>query len=201
MKVIETPLDGVKLIEMDRFEDERGWFSELWNEERYRAAGLPVTFAQDNVSWSRRGVLRGMHYQTPNEQGKLVSVLAGAIFDAVVDVRQGSPTFGQWYGCELSRDNVRQLWVPEGFAHGFLVLSEEALVHYSCTVSYNAMSDRSLAWNDAQVGIKWPEEPKLVAVRDQSAPSLADMDPLQLPRKVRGARLTSSGDVDPHNPQ
>lgn len=181
MKITQTPLAGVKIIEPDRFEDERGWFAELWNEERYRAAGLTVTFAQDNVSYSRRGVLRGMHYQTPNEQGKLVCVLAGAVFDAVVDVRRGSPTFGGWYGCELSRDNARQLWVPEGFAHGFLVLTDEALVHYSCTVPYDAASDRSLAWNDPDVGIDWPEVPLRVSSRDEAAPCLTRLHPDQLP--------------------
>ena len=173
MRVINTPLDGVKVIEPDRFEDERGWFMELWNEERYRAAGLPVRFAQSNASYSERGVLRGMHYQSPNEQGKLICVLSGAIFDAVVDVRSGSPTFGRWYGCELSRENGRQLWVPEGFAHGFLVTSMEALVHYSCTVAYDAASDRTLAWNDPEVGIEWPEIPLLVSNKDENAQPLS----------------------------
>jgi dTDP-4-dehydrorhamnose 3,5-epimerase len=181
MNVTDAPLAGVKIIEPDRYEDERGWFMELWNEERYRAAGLPGTFAQDNVSFSRRGVLRGMHYQTPNEQGKLVCVLAGAVFDAVVDVRQGSPTFGRWYGCELSRENGRQLWVPEGFAHGFLVTSDEAVVHYNCTVAYDAASDRSLAWNDASVGIEWPETPTRVSDKDENAPVLGRLEPFQLP--------------------
>jgi dTDP-4-dehydrorhamnose 3,5-epimerase len=181
VKIIEEPFGGVKLIEMDRFEDERGWFSELWNEERYRAAGLPVTFAQDNVSWSRRGVLRGMHYQTPNEQGKLVCVLSGVIFDAVVDVRVGSPTFGRWYGTELSRENRRQLWVPEGFAHGFLVLSEEALVHYGCTVPYDASSDRALAWDDPEVGIEWPFRPELFSDKDKLASRLHGGLPVHRP--------------------
>jgi dTDP-4-dehydrorhamnose 3,5-epimerase len=183
MKIIDAPLEGVKIIEPDRFDDERGWFIELWNEERYHAAGLPVTFAQANVSFSRQGVLRGMHYQTPNEQGKLVCVLAGRIFDAVVDVRRGSPTFGRWYGCELSRENARQLWVPEGFAHGFLVLSEEALVHYSCTVPYDSASDRAMAWNDAGVRIQWPTSPRLLlSAKDGDAPSLTDIDPERLPQ-------------------
>lgn len=177
MKIIETPLGGVKLLEMDRFADERGWFSELWNEGRYRDAGLPVTFAQDNVSFSTRGVLRGMHFQTPNEQGKLVCVLAGAVFDVVVDVRRGSPTFARWYGCELSRENRRQLWVPEGFAHGFLALSD-ALVHYNCTAPYHAASDRSLAWNDRDVAITWPEEPRLISPKDVAAPTLQHLDHL-----------------------
>lgn len=186
MKIIETPLEGVKVIEPDRFEDERGWFMELWNAQRYRAVGLPVAFEQDNVSWSTRGVLRGMHYQTPNEQGKLVCALSGAVFDAVVDVRLGSPTFGQWYGCELSRENDRQLWVPKGFAHGFLVLSDEALVHYNCTVPYDAASDRSVAWNDPEIGIEWPAEPRLVSDKDRAAPVLAVLEPRDLPQHVGG---------------
>jgi dTDP-4-dehydrorhamnose 3,5-epimerase len=185
VKIIETPLEGVTVIEPDRFEDERGWFMEVWNEVRYRAAGLKVTFAQDNVSFSRRGVLRGMHYQTPHEQGKLICALSGAIFDAVVDVRRGSPTFGNWYGCELSTENGRQLWVPEGYAHGFLVRSEEALVHYNSTVAYHAESDRTLAWNDPDVGIDWPEVPRLVSIKDASAPMLKQLASHQLPSRTR----------------
>lgn len=181
MKIIEAPLEGVKIIELDRYEDERGWFMELWNDERYRQAGLPATFAQDNVSYSRRGVLRGMHYQTPNEQGKLVCVLAGSIFDAVVDVRAGSATFGRWYGCELSRQNSRQLWVPEGFAHGFLVLSDEAVVQYNCTVVHVPSSDRTLAWNDPDVRIAWPHAPTRISARDQAAPTLKSIRVGDLP--------------------
>lgn len=184
MTVIDAPLRGVKVIEPDRFEDERGWFMELWNEERYRAAGLPLTFAQDNVSYSRRGVLRGMHYQTPNGQGKLVCVLGGAVFDVVVDVRWGSPTFGRWFGSELSRDNRRQLWVPQGFAHGFIVTSSDALVHYNCTSRYHAASDRSLAWDDPDVGIEWPEVPLVISSKDRMAPKLSSTDPGDLPPYV-----------------
>lgn len=181
MKIIETPLDGVKLIEMDRFEDERGWFSELWNEERYREAGLPVTFAQENVSWSRRGVLRGMHYQSPREQGKLVSALAGAVFDVVVDIRRGSPDFGRWFGCELNEANGRQLWVPEGFAHGFLVTGTHAIVHYSCTTTYLSEADRALAWDDQEVGIEWPFQPLTISVKDAAARPLSAIPLADLP--------------------
>lgn len=175
MKIIDAPLEGVKIIDPDRFEDERGWFFEVWNDERYRAAGLPVRFAQDNASYSGRGVLRGMHYQSPNEQGKLISVLSGSIFDAVVDLRLGSPTFGRWYGCELSVDNRLQLWVSEGFAHGFLALSDHAIVHYNCTVPYDAASDRALAWDDPEVLIAWPRPPTVVSDKDRAAPRLREL--------------------------
>lgn len=187
MKVIETPLEGVKIIEMDRFEDERGWFMEVWNEERYRAAGLPVRFVQTNVSHSRRGVLRGMHYQHPDEQAKLVSASAGTVYDVAVDIRQGSHTFGRWYGCELSAENRRQMWVPEGFAHGFLVLSAEATILYNCTAVYRAESDRSVLWNDGAVGIDWPGKPALVSEKDRAAPALRDIPSGSLP-KVPGIR-------------
>jgi dTDP-4-dehydrorhamnose 3,5-epimerase len=172
MVVETTHLPGLKVVEVARFVDERGWLSELWNEERYRAAGLPHAFVQANVSHSVGGVLRGMHFQHPRGQGKLISVLSGAIFDAVVDVRVGSPTFGQWYGCELSEANRRQLWAPPGFAHGFLVLSDAAVVHYSCTSLYDASCDRALAWDDPEVGIEWPGHPRIISDKDQSAPSL-----------------------------
>lgn len=167
-------LPGLQLIELPRFEDDRGWFAELWHEERYRAAGLAAGFVQDNVSFSRHGVLRGMHFQHPRGQGKLVTVLHGAVFDAVVDVRTGSPTFGAWFGCELSAGNRRQLWVPPGFAHGFLVLSDGALVHYSCSSCYDAGCDRSLAWDDAAIGIEWPAQPLTLSARDRAAKRLSD---------------------------
>jgi dTDP-4-dehydrorhamnose 3,5-epimerase len=181
VKLLDTPLPGVRLMEAGRFEDERGWFAELWNEERYRAMGLDIEFRQDNVSSSTRGVLRGMHFQQPNPQGKLITVLDGAVFDAVVDVRTGSPTFGRWYGCELSAENRLQLWVPDGFAHGFLVLTDRALVHYGCTAVYDAASDRSLAWDDPDVGIEWPGPPAIVSEKDRTAPRLRDIAPADLP--------------------
>jgi dTDP-4-dehydrorhamnose 3,5-epimerase len=179
--ITDTPLPGVRLIEPSRFEDDRGWFAELWNAERYAAAGLDFGIAQDNVSLSRRGVLRGMHFQWPNGQGKLISVLTGAVFDACIDVRVGSPTFGRWFGTVLSDDNHRQLWIPAGFAHGFLVVSDTALVHYNCTVPYDAASDRAVAWNDPDVAIDWPQQPATVSRKDDGAPRLADLRAESLP--------------------
>jgi dTDP-4-dehydrorhamnose 3,5-epimerase len=172
MVVETTGLPGLRVVEVPRFVDERGWFSELWNEARYREAGLPHAFVQANVSYSEGGVLRGMHFQHPRGQGKLISVLSGTIYDAVVDVRVGSPTFGQWYGCELSETNRRQLWAPPGFAHGFIVLSDAAVVHYNCTSLYDASCDRALAWDDPAVGIEWPVEPRIISEKDRSAAPL-----------------------------
>jgi dTDP-4-dehydrorhamnose 3,5-epimerase len=172
MMVETTRLPGLKVVEVPRFSDERGWLSELWNEARYRAAGLPHAFPQANVSYSAGGVLRGMHFQHPRGQGKLISVLNGAVFDVVVDVRAGSPTFGQWFGCELSEANRRQLWAPPGFAHGFLVLSDGAVVHYSCTSLYDPECDRALAWDDPDVGIEWPGQPRIISSKDRAAPRL-----------------------------
>jgi dTDP-4-dehydrorhamnose 3,5-epimerase len=182
--LMPTPLPGVLLLQAPRFEDERGWFAELWNTERYRTAGLDVSFAQSNVSRTRRGVLRGLHFQHPNGQGKLITVLGGAVYDAVVDVRTGSPTFGRWFGCELSAENRRQLWVPAGFAHGFLALTEDAVVHYNCTAVYDAGSEHVLAWDDADVGIAWPGSPALVSSKDGAAPWLDVLvrQPSVLPR-------------------
>lgn len=172
MRVVPTTLPGVLLVHAPCFEDERGWFAELWHAGRYAAAGLGLEFVQANASSSGRGVLRGMHFQHPKPQGKLVTVLSGAIFDAVVDVRLGSPTFGGWYGCELSAENRLQLWVPEGFAHGFLTVSDVAIVHYACTALYDAGSEHCLAWDDPDVGIAWPRQPDVVSAKDGAAPGL-----------------------------
>jgi dTDP-4-dehydrorhamnose 3,5-epimerase len=182
--VTPAPLPGVLLVEAPGFEDERGWFAELWNAVRYAQAGLEFSSVQDNVSSSRAGVLRGMHFQEPNPQGKLITVLQGTIFDAVVDVRLGSPAFGAWYGCELSAANRLQLWVPEGFAHGFLALTDRAIVHYACTGLYDPASDRALAWDDPDVGILWPQQPEHISRKDRSAPRLQALagQPGALPR-------------------
>jgi dTDP-4-dehydrorhamnose 3,5-epimerase len=181
MRVTAAPLAGLLVIETHRFEDERGWFSELWNAERYAAAGLDIPFVQDNVSASHRGVLRGMHYQYPNPQGKLITALVGAVYDVVVDVRRDSPTFGRWYGRELSAENRVQLWVPAGFAHGFLALSDEAVVHYNCTALYDAAGDRSLAWDDPDVAIEWPGVPAVISAKDRAAPRLRELPQEALP--------------------
>ena len=176
MNVIETELSGVKIVEPKVFGDERGFFMESWNRERYLEHGLPGDFVQDNLSFSRKGVLRGLHFQQPNAQGKLVYVLQGAVFDVAVDIRRGSPTFGQWVGVELSSENRRQLWVPPGMAHGFCVTSETALFAYKVTDRYNPEAELSLAWDDPEVGVQWPLEgaPELSA-KDREGLALRDL--------------------------
>ncbi len=181
MTVRETDLPGVIVLEPPRYRDERGYFMEVWQQTRYAEAGLPERFVQDNISYSERGVLRGLHLQHPQPQGKLVSVLAGAVFDVAVDVRRGSPTFGQWTGVALSRDNGHQIYVPEGFAHGFAVQSGRALVHYKCTDFYAPDCERSLHWNDPDLAIDWPVAAPVVSDKDEAAPTLAQIDPEALP--------------------
>jgi dTDP-4-dehydrorhamnose 3,5-epimerase len=176
MIVAETTLPGVKLITPKVFGDDRGFFLESWNARAFADAGLDLNFVQDNHSRSARGVLRGLHYQLRNPQGKLVRVTAGAVFDVAVDVRHSSPHFGKWVGVELSEANKRMLWVPPGFAHGFVVLSESADFLYKCTQLYDPTDDRSLRWNDPAIGIDWPIggiDPALSA-KDAAAPLLAD---------------------------
>lgn len=183
MKVIDTLLPEVRLIEPDVFGDDRGFFLETWNRGRYADAGIQAAFRQANLSSSRRGVLRGLHFQQPNPQGKLVYVLKGRVFDVAVDIRVGSPRFGQWWGTELSAENKRQLWVSEGFAHGFCVLSESALLAYLCTAEYDAEADRSLAFGDPDIGVEWPVDEPEVSTKDARAPTLAELRTAdQLPR-------------------
>ncbi|MBN6074048.1 dTDP-4-dehydrorhamnose 3,5-epimerase [Aggregatibacter actinomycetemcomitans] len=158
MKVIDTKIPDVKLLELQVFGDERGFFMETFRDEWFRENVADRTFVQENHSKSIKGVLRGLHYQTENTQGKLVRVVSGAVFDVAVDMRKNSPTFGQWVGEILSAENKRQLWVPEGFAHGFYVLTDEAEFTYKCTDYYNPKAEHSLIWNDETVGIEWPLE-------------------------------------------
>lgn len=158
MQVIETDLPDVLIVEPRVFGDERGFFLETFSAERYAESGISGPFVQDNWSYSRRGTLRGLHYQIQQPQGKLVQVMRGEIFDVAVDMRRDSPAFGKWVGVMLSADNKRQLWVPPGFAHGFVVLSEEADFTYKCTDSYAPQHERSLLWNDPTVGVEWPYE-------------------------------------------
>ena len=158
MKVIDTKIPDVKLLEPQVFGDERGFFMETFRDEWFKQNIADRTFVQENHSKSVKGVLRGLHYQTENTQGKLVRVVSGAVFDVAVDMRENSPTFGQWVGEILSAENKRQLWVPEGFAHGFYVLTDEAEFTYKCTDYYNPKSEHSLIWNDETVGIEWPLE-------------------------------------------
>lgn len=158
MKVINTKIPDVKLLEPQVFGDERGFFMETFRDEWFKQNVADRTFLQENHSKSIKGVLRGLHYQTENTQGKLVRVVSGAVFDVAVDMRENAPTFGQWVGEILSAENKRQLWVPEGFAHGFYVLTDEAEFTYKCTDYYNPKAEHSLIWNDETVGIEWPLE-------------------------------------------
>lgn len=164
MNVITCDIDGPLILEPKVFGDERGFFMESWNATSFAEIGLDATFVQDNHSRSQKGVLRGMHFQNPAPQGKLVRVVRGAVFDAIVDLRRSSPTFGQWTGVMLSAENKRMFWVPEGFAHGFLTLEDDTDFLYKCTSAYLPQNEHSLAWNDPEVGIEWPLqgiEPKL----------------------------------------
>ena len=175
MRVTPTAIADVLLLEPRVFGDARGFFLESYNEKVFaQATGLQVQFVQDNHSRSQRHVLRGMHFQTENPQGKLVRVVAGAVFDVVVDIRPDSPTYGSWVGEELSLDNQRQLWIPPGLAHGFLVLSESADFLYKTTEYYHPASERCLAWNDPTVAIDWPlgDKPPLVSEKDAKGLSL-----------------------------
>jgi len=181
MKVSETTLPGVLLVEPQVFGDARGFFYESFHEAKYREAGIDRRFVQSNVSRSARGVLRGLHYQWPNPQGKLIGVLEGEVYDVAVDIRQGSPTFGRSVGVMLSADNHRQLWIPEGFAHGFCVVSEFATFSYQCTALYDPKADASIRWNDAAFGIDWPISNPLLSDKDAKAPLFADVPAERLP--------------------
>lgn len=182
MKVIETKLAGVVIIEPRVFGDVRGFFQETWQKARYEELGIKEPFVQDNLSFSTRGVLRGLHYQNPNTQGKLVSVIQGAVFDVAVDIRIGSSTFGQWEGALLSGDNHRQLWVPPGFAHGFCVLSDTAYFTYKCTDVYNPTAEGGILWNDPHIGVEWPLQEVILSDKDKIYPLLKDVPASRLPK-------------------
>ena len=186
MDCIETGLPGLLIIEPEVHGDRRGYFMETWHARRYAAAGLPERFMQANISRSTAGVIRGLHYQYPEPQGKLVQVLDGRIFDVAVDIRSGSPTFGEWAGVELSADNHRQFYVPEGFAHGFCVLGEGATISYLCTREFSARYDAALAWDDPDIAVDWPIDPASLSAKDRSAPRLKDIPPDRLPRFEAG---------------
>src|SRR5690554_3990493 len=178
MKVIETGLPDVLIIEPKVFGDERGFFYESFNAAAFEAAtGLRRNFVQDNHSKSQRGVLRGLHYQIQQSQGKLVRVVAGEVFDVAVDLRRNSPSFGRWVGVTLNAQNQRQLWIPEGFAHGFVVLSESAEFLYKTTDYYAPAHERSLLWNDPEIGIEWPiQEPPQLSAKDAAGSSLSEAE-------------------------
>jgi dTDP-4-dehydrorhamnose 3,5-epimerase len=182
MKVTPMRLPEVLLVEPQRIGDARGYFLETWQQERYRAAGIALPFVQDNLSRSAQGILRGLHLQHPNDQGKLVYVVAGEVFDVAVDVRVGSPTFGKWTGATLSSEDHRQLWIPPGFAHGFCVTGESALFAYKCTAPYSAADEIGVLWNDPGIGIAWPVPAPRLSAKDAGLPRLADIDRARLPR-------------------
>lgn len=181
MKVIETSLPGVRVLEPQVFGDNRGYFYESYHQSRYRELGITQDFVQTNVSRSEKGVLRGLHYQWPHPQGKLVNVLEGEVYDVAVDIRRGSPHFGQWTGVILTATNHRHFWIPEGFAHGFCVLSESATFTYQCTALYDHQADAGIRWNDGAIGVDWPISDPLLSDKDRKTPLLEDVETDRLP--------------------
>lgn len=177
MEIIATTLPGVLLLRPRTFSDDRGWFAEIWNEARFQEHGLPARFVQDNQSRSKQHVLRGLHFQLEQPQGKLVRAVAGRIFDVAVDIRPSSDHFGQWTAVELGADIPEMLWIPPGFAHGFLVLSESADVLYKTTDYYSPASERTVLWNDPALAIAWPlSAPPIVSAKDAAGSLLAEAD-------------------------
>lgn len=181
MRAIETGLPGCLLLEPQVFGDERGFFYESFNLDKLAEHGLAPRFVQGNVSRSARGVLRGLHYQWPKPQGKLVSVLEGEVWDVAVDIRRGSPTFGRWTAAVLNADNKRHFWIPEGYAHGFVVLGDSALFSYLCTETYDREADAGIRWNDARLAIDWPVAEPVLSAKDANAPFLDDIAAERLP--------------------
>jgi dTDP-4-dehydrorhamnose 3,5-epimerase len=182
MKVTKTKLPEVLIIEPDVFSDARGWFLETFSRKRYEQMGIKEAFVQDNVSYSVKNVLRGLHYQYPNPQGKLVQVLSGEVYDVAVDIRLGSPTFGQWVADTISASNHRQIYIPPGFAHGFCVLTDTALFSYKCTEYYNAAADAGIIWNDPDLNIPWPVDSPIVSKKDAGFLRLKDIHKDKLPK-------------------
>lgn len=179
MKIIDTEIRDVKIIEPMVFKDERGFFMETFRDNQFRKLLADVAFVQDNHSKSSRGILRGLHYQLKRPQGKLVRVISGVVFDVAVDLRKNSPDFGKWTGAALSSENKRMLWVPEGFAHGFYVISEEAEFVYKCTDYYSPENERSILWNDPCLGIDWPlvdNQPPELSLKDENAALFEDAE-------------------------
>lgn len=179
MQIVDCAIEGPLIIEPQVFGDDRGFFLESWNAASFAAAGLDLSFVQDNHSRSQKGVLRGMHLQDPGAQGKLVRVVSGAVFDVAVDLRRGSPGFGKWVGVELSAANRRMFWVPEGFAHGFLVLEDNTDFLYKCTAPYAPEHEVCLAWDDPAVGIAWPFDgtAPILSAKDRQGKALVDLEP------------------------
>lgn len=182
MNIIETKIPGLLIIEPKVFGDERGFFLETYSSERYRDAGIKEEFVQDNLSFSSQGILRGLHYQKPMMQGKLVQVLQGAVYDVAVDIRHGSPTFGHWESVSLSAENKKQFYVPPGFAHGFVVTSKVALFSYKCTDNYNPSGEVAISWDDPDLAIDWPIACPQLSEKDRLALCLKDISPERLPQ-------------------
>jgi dTDP-4-dehydrorhamnose 3,5-epimerase len=180
MKVTTCEISGLLILEPKVFTDSRGFFLETFNEKRYRDAGLSADFVQDNLSFSGRGTLRGLHFQNPNSQGKLVQVLQGEVFDVAVDVRRSSPTFGRWHALVLSAEKKRQFYIPHGFAHGFAVLSEAALLHYKCTQFYSPKDELSIRWDDPDISIEWPVKAPVISEKDAKGLRLCEIPPERL---------------------
>jgi len=182
LKISETKLPGVFIFEPKVFSDDRGFFLETWSQQRYHEAGISSPFVQDNVSLSQKGTLRGLHFQHPHAQGKLVQVLSGEVMDVAVDIRSGSPTFGQWVSVILSQSNHKQVYIPPGFAHGFCVISDTAIFAYKCTEYYDPSAEGGVIWNDADIGIRWPIENPILSAKDTAYPRLTDIPHESLPR-------------------
>jgi dTDP-4-dehydrorhamnose 3,5-epimerase len=182
MNTIATALEGLLILQPKVFADERGFFLETYHSLRYRDAGIETSFVQDNLSFSKKNVLRGLHFQISQPQVKLVQVISGEIFDVAVDIRPGSSTFGKWTGVVLSEANKHQLLVPEGFAHGFCVLSESARVAYKCSTYYNPEDEGGIRWSDPEIGIDWPIKDPILSEKDRILPRLSEITPSQLNR-------------------
>ncbi len=182
VNITTTSLEGVLIIEPQVFNDKRGFFMETFHYKRYLEHGINRTFVQDNLSYSAQNTLRGLHFQVRHPQAKLIQVVTGEIFDVAVDIRPGSPTFGQWVGIRLSEHNQRQLYIPEGFAHGFCVLSESAHCLYKCSDFYAPEDEGGILWSDPAIGIDWPIKEPIVSDKDGNYPLLVDLSPQQLPR-------------------
>lgn len=181
MITINTDLPGVFILEPEVHRDERGWLAEVYQRARLEHSGVDAEFVQDNISFSARGTLRGIHFQTPNSQGRMVLAPQGEIFDVAVDLRRGSPRFGRWIGVTLSEENMLELWIPPGFGHGFLVTGKSALVMYKCTSFYAPQAQRAVRFDDPRIGVDWPERPSLISEKDRNAPLLDEIDPMLLP--------------------
>jgi dTDP-4-dehydrorhamnose 3,5-epimerase len=182
MNIVKTEIDGVVILEPRVFEDDRGYFLETWSIQRYKDAGIDLGFVQDNVSFSSKGTLRGLHFQNPNCQGKLVQALFGTVVDIAVDIRVGSETFGKSVSVELSAENHRQVYIPPGFAHGFCVLSENALFSYKCTELYDQSAEGGVLWNDPDLGLDWKIDEPLLSPKDLVFSQLKDIPEDKLPR-------------------